>query len=763
MEATMTIDHEYRGRVMYASFILMALLFVGGCSRSPSVPSRPVTLVSELQALEDPAGFPRTPLGRAGLASTYDRTGGNNDWATWTPGDAAPDGSRLVADLKGPGCVKRIWITGFFPTQWLFYFDGEKTPRLSLSSNDLFGGKAPFLPPIAEKVSGGYTSLLPLPYRKSLRIRCVVQKWFRAYYQVNYESYPPGTQVESFPVEISAEQQRAIDSLSAAWQQAGQDARDAVDVEPQTIPVDPGATREWVAADGPSTLVHVWFTLTPPEGTTARARAALLRELILSVRWDGKKAPSVHVPLGHFFCNARYPRRYSSMAMAKIDDTYVCRLPMPFRKGVIGEIRNTGPTPVILETGVCFGDAPAADAPYLHARWFGGRNLGRPLELLNASGRGHYVGCFVSLSGTDGSWKILEGDEQFWVDGEAEPSLRGTGLEDYFGGAWYYSGIFDRPLFGLVEKAAMATDQYRFHLNDAVRFDRSLRMTFEFGEANRSQGFMSGVAYWYQSRPVPAGSTIPALGRIPSHRSPIDPVSMMARLFELEREGLWEEARDRCVACAGSWPGHAYSPGLRLRAAAYDLKIADTDASRRAVRAFAEGDNRDLAAQAKAVLWAAESRHRALLCGHASGKFICYLDGKRVLAGEGSPSVACAGVELTPGEHEIAVEASPARGEAWVSLALHSGVTNLSTDATWEASASRPPAWPGTEGNGVNWAPAKMMPAGAILPRQAAWQFVPNAFVGMQCEGQLAAPWRGWSGARKQDRAYLRKRFVVPE
>ena len=38
-----------------------------------------------------------------------------------------------------------------------------------------------------------------------------------------------------------------------------------------------------------------------------------------------------------------------------------------------------------------------------------------------------------------GSW-WGEGDEKIWVDGESFPSIFGTGTEDYFGGAWGFTG-----------------------------------------------------------------------------------------------------------------------------------------------------------------------------------------------------------------------------------------------------------------------------------------------------------------------------------
>jgi len=50
------------------------------------------------------------------------------------------------------------------------YFDGESGPRLTLSKDDFFGGRFPFVPPLAGKSGGGRYSLMPVPFSKSLRI-----------------------------------------------------------------------------------------------------------------------------------------------------------------------------------------------------------------------------------------------------------------------------------------------------------------------------------------------------------------------------------------------------------------------------------------------------------------------------------------------------------------------------------------------------------------------------------------------------------------
>jgi hypothetical protein len=108
-----------------------------------------------------------------------------------------------------------------------------------------------------------------------------------------------------------------------------------------------------------------------------------------------------------------------------------------------------------------------------------------------------------------------EGDDFFFIDGEAEPSLRGTGTEDYFCDGWGFREQ-DGPFYGtpLWEglKAGDRCTAYRFHLTDPIVFTKSLLAEIEHKGSQRfPQGkgtgyierddLMSSVALWYQSEP----------------------------------------------------------------------------------------------------------------------------------------------------------------------------------------------------------------------------------------------------------------------
>ena len=51
---------------------------------------------------------------------------------------------------------------------------------------------------------------------------------------------------------------------------------------------------------------------------------------------------------------------------------------------------------------------------------------------------------------------------------------------------------------------------YRFHIEDPVRFEKSIRVTIEHGHANKLSNDYSSTAYWYQLEPPSAPAAVAA-------------------------------------------------------------------------------------------------------------------------------------------------------------------------------------------------------------------------------------------------------------
>ena len=75
----------------------------------------------------------------------------------------------------------------------------------------------------------------------------------------------------------------------------------------------------------------------------------------------------------------------------------------------------------------------------------------------------------------------LDENEKFYVDGSSNPSLQFMGLEDSFGFSWGFpekSSQFPYTGWHIYYQGAFA---YRFFVNDAIDFHKSLRVAIDFG------------------------------------------------------------------------------------------------------------------------------------------------------------------------------------------------------------------------------------------------------------------------------------------
>ncbi len=270
------------------------------------------------------------------------------------------------------------------------------------------------------------------------------------------------------------------------------------------IRIEPGTTVVIADIKGPAAIHHIWMTVA--------AEAFYGRKIVLRAFWDGEEAPSVETPLGDFFgVGHGLDRDLSSLPVAcssggRARNAY---WNMPFRWSCRLTVTNEGARPVdAFYFAIDYRELKTLDpaAPYFHAQYRQETPCapGRDYVLLDAVGRGHYVGCNLSvLQRSPGWWG--EGDDKITVDGDAEPTLRGTGTEDYFSEAWglrqggnlFYGCPIQEEDFQAGSKATA----YRFHVPDPIPFSKSLRVAFEHGHANDRADFYSSVAYWYQAEP----------------------------------------------------------------------------------------------------------------------------------------------------------------------------------------------------------------------------------------------------------------------
>jgi len=318
--------------------------------------------------------------------------------------------------------------------------------------------------------------------------------------------------------------------------------------------IEPGETKTLADIPGPGVISHIWFTIASPD-------KLYLRKLLLRMYWDGEKNPSVDTPVGDFF-GLGHSRTYSyqsapfntsSRSCGDVGGGVAmnCWFQMPFHKHARVEIVNQQQEPVHAfyfyidyQKHKALGD----DTLYFHAKWrrdnpcrgWTGEGSvwhsqawhqrmrgpeGKVLDdkgnylILEAEGRGHYVGVNFSIDHCYKGW-WGEGDDMIFVDRDGErgwpPDMHGTGSEDYLAHAWgmqnnahLYNGQPWAELENYNEWGKVCV--YRYHILDPVPFRKNIRVSIEHGDANSRSDDYSSVAYWYQTEPHRDFAPMPAV------------------------------------------------------------------------------------------------------------------------------------------------------------------------------------------------------------------------------------------------------------
>jgi hypothetical protein len=321
---------------------------------------------------------------------------------------------------------------------------------------------------------------------------------------------------------------------SSSWDRSGGNA--------DAVPVEPGQTATLLDVTGAGVVTHIWFTISSPDPMH-------LKNLVLRAWWDGEKTPSVEVPIGDFFglglgeyftyqseltavapmkaLNAYFQMPFANLARMTVTNEgkertdslyfaidYVTLASLPGDVGRFhAQYRQEAPCKGWSDDWKNNWDSPVGDKKNLTGE--------RKYVFLEATGKGHFVGVTQAVEQNQDGW-FGEGDDMIFIDGDALPTINGTGTEDYYNGAWDFGGqAFGNQHQGAPyvvdpERIGGRYCLYRWHTESPITFEESIRVTIEHGHANhRSDNFYS-TAYWYQTEPHAEFPALPA----PAARAP---------------------------------------------------------------------------------------------------------------------------------------------------------------------------------------------------------------------------------------------------
>jgi hypothetical protein len=172
---------------------------------------------------------------------------------------------------------------------------------------------------------------------------------------------------------------------------------------------------------------------------------------------------------------------------------------MPFARGARLIVENRSPKQVNLTYRVEYRSLGKLDDSFgrFHTQWRQEYPTvrDRNFTFLGTQGRGHLAGLILNMDNTVEDGQHWEGDEEIYIDGEKEPTIRGTGSEDFFNMAWgFRSGSFATH-GDCVNYPRLS--YYRFFLTDAIPFTASIKATIEVGHQSEVVANYSSVAFYY--------------------------------------------------------------------------------------------------------------------------------------------------------------------------------------------------------------------------------------------------------------------------
>lgn len=448
-----------------------------------------------------------------------------------------------IVNLKGPGCVTRIFCAGAGGII-RFYLDGKPEPVIELPTAEMFAGKRfPFLCPIVYGRSNpggrglGHYSYFPVPFAKSCRI--VVKKdaahaWRFAqqvhtggcYYAVSYSLFPEDEKVVTYSGALSDKEKALLDEAVTVWSgwKSGRDPRPQPPRDFEVVkgagPLGPGRTTALAELSGAGWITSFKINVKLKDHRN-------LRLLRLRAFWDGEKTPAIDAPLGDFFGYGHWDpgRTFTTLLLGKTREGYYCYFPMPFADGARIEVENgSGEEVEELSWEIAYrklGRLPA-NAARFRACWHqelvrnnrppGGVNLSanNNITIVDARGEGRYVGCNLHVVNRPFGW-WGEGDVMFFIDEDTwPPSFHGTGTEDYFNSAWCGFGNSPVNAAPILSPRGYGRGMHvisQFHISDPIPFRKRARITLEhwghgawLEQADPEAKFTlyGATGYWYQ-------------------------------------------------------------------------------------------------------------------------------------------------------------------------------------------------------------------------------------------------------------------------
>jgi hypothetical protein len=471
----------------------------------------------------------------------------------------------VMMDEAGPGAIVRIWTTwdgnSIVPGSTLrIYLDGSDIPAIEGPVKDLISGGALVGKPLSMSVSEGthinnrgHNLYLPIPYSKSCLVTFEIDaevddgayKSPAFYYQINFRSYEPGADVESFS-KADLDELKKLGVVEKIQNELSSPTFEGRVISNAVAEGQMGKGGDMViTAKGELALSSIELSLEAEDMEQA------LRSTIAEISFDDRR--TVWVPVGVLFGLGHKADAYNSWWASYDGETMYCHWTMPFKREAKIRLFNTHDQTVSAKLRVKTSKWDWNDRSlYFHGVWSPHYKIDTQtgpsqnwlgavdINFAEVYGEGKWAGDVLTLfNGSPGWWG--EGDEKIWVDGEDFPSHIGTGTEDYYGYAWSRPAAFSAPFIAQPNGEGNLAGGYAVNLRwrslDAIPFDESIKFDMELWHWVKTKMNFEPASFFY-ARPGAVWNVAPkprmAAIAVPKKMSDVNPPFKVKGAIEAE-------------------------------------------------------------------------------------------------------------------------------------------------------------------------------------------------------------------------------------
>jgi hypothetical protein len=396
------------------------------------------------------------------------------------------EGRKLLLDLKGSGCIRRIWTTHGKGNVMKLIVNVDDEPALNGLAHEIAEAASriicPAIPLGGLRDAKSSNIYFPIVFRKHIQIEseAVGEVGDGPYWQIDY-AFNTGEKWRKIKQEKNTFGMQI--NFEPPYDEPPLPLTSHLVIHEESLELS-GASPKTISLSGPAVIRRLEIA------------ASDLDALILRIAFDHPPVKKEHLN-GPFQVDA--PLRYlvgyfNNVCVERLGTSAVIHFPMPFQKSAgiqllaamqYGRFDQKYPVKVRVEYEA---NPPAIEQMlYFHAQFRSSVTNGRDdFECCSTNGHGHFVGVNLFDTGHDHG-----GGDNIMFDSGADTAgqLHGICGEDYFHMA--YMNVWNRtPYSGCPSHS----ERYRYHLEMPIPFQES----FVFNWGCFAGQPAKAVAFWYQ-------------------------------------------------------------------------------------------------------------------------------------------------------------------------------------------------------------------------------------------------------------------------